>query len=78
MVHEMKIIPEYFQAVINGNKSFEIRRNDRDFSVGDVLLLNEYNAEQNKYTGRRVRVKIIYITNYAQVENYVVMGIKFE
>jgi hypothetical protein len=78
MVHGLKTLPEYFQEVINGNKTFEVRRNDRDYCVGDVLFLNEYDAERKEYSGRRTRLKVTYITNYAQVEDYVVMGIKLE
>ena len=35
MVHELKCWPEYFEAVISGAKTFEVRKNDRDFAVRD-------------------------------------------
>ncbi|MBO5328152.1 MAG: DUF3850 domain-containing protein [Clostridia bacterium] len=38
----LKIKPEYFQAVIDGRKPFEIRKNDRKFKVGDEIVLDEY------------------------------------
>jgi ASC-1-like (ASCH) protein len=75
--HQLKILPEYFQAIAEGEKTFEIRRNDRDYQVGDELFLNEFDPEKQKYTGRREKVKVSYITDYAQVENYIVMGIIF-
>lgn len=78
MTHGLKIQPEYFEAVITGGKTFEIRKNDRDYHVGDKLFLNEFDPVNQQYTGRRTRVIITYITNYAQVDNYVVMGIKNE
>jgi ASC-1-like (ASCH) protein len=46
MIHELKIDPEYFAAVRNGEKQFELRRNDRNFSIGDYLALNEYDRVQ--------------------------------
>ena len=73
MTHELKILPEYFEQVIAGNKPFEIRRNDRDFRIKDKLLLKEWNGE---YTGRETMWTISYITDYAQKENYVVIGIR--
>ena len=42
MIHRLKIKPEYFQAVINGTKPFEIRYNDRNFQKGDRVILEEY------------------------------------
>lgn len=75
MTHELKILPEYFEAVLSRKKSFEIRRDDRDFKVGDTLLLKEYDSIFKVFTGRTVKRKITYITAYAQQEDYIVMAI---
>ena len=40
--HELKIWPEYFDPVEAGLKTFEIRKNDRGFAMGDRLLLREF------------------------------------
>lgn len=74
--HELKILPEYYRAIIEGQKTFEIRNNDRNFQVGDYLILKEFNDE--KYTRQWVAVKVTYITNYEQKEGYVVIGIKLD
>lgn len=37
--HNLKILPQYFEAVINGCKNFEIRKNDRFFKLNDILFL---------------------------------------
>lgn len=73
-VHKLKIEPQYYDALLLGIKTFEIRKNDRDFKVGDILKLSEY--KDGYYTGGSHRAKIIYITDYAQQEGYVVMGIE--
>ena len=57
--HELKILPQYFQAVWNGTKNFELRKNDRDYKVGDILILREYN--NGEYTGSFLKVIVTYI-----------------
>lgn len=73
-IHELKILPEYFEAVVSGDKRFEIRKNDRNYEKGDILRLNEY--QDGQYTGDVHVAEITYITDYAQQDGYVVLGIK--
>ncbi|EFT45779.1 MAG: DUF3850 domain-containing protein [Enterococcus faecalis] len=73
-IHELKILPEYFEAVVSGDKRFEIRKNDRNYKKGDILRLNEY--QEGQYTGDVHVAEITYITDYAQQDGYVVLGIK--
>ena len=35
MIHELKILPEYFNEVQSHNKQFELCKDDRDYRVGD-------------------------------------------
>ena len=44
-IHEVKILPEYFDAVEKGVKTWEYRFNDRNYAVGDVLILHEWKDE---------------------------------
>ena len=77
MIHYLKINSIYFQSIVNNQKKFEIRKNDRNFQIGDYIYLNEWNFENNSYTGRSVKGKIIYMTDYEQKDNYVVFGFDF-
>lgn len=89
MLHELKILPKYYDAVINGMKTFEIRKNDRNYSVGDTLRLREFDkddiyhskwATHSEYTGKECFAVITYIFNLKDFlsidEDYVVIGIK--
>ncbi|MBO0962511.1 DUF3850 domain-containing protein [Neobacillus sp. MM2021_6] len=73
LTHDLKILPEYFSAVREGLKTFEIRKNDRDYQVGDTVELLEY--DRDHYTGDSLLCEITYITNYEQKEGYVVFSI---
>ncbi|MGG1362679.1 RNA-binding protein [Bacillus amyloliquefaciens] len=71
--HHLKILPEYFEALKDGRKTFEIRHDDRGFKERDTLSLNEW---QDGYTGRSIEVDVTYITNFQQQPGNVVLGIK--
>lgn len=75
MVHELKIWPEYFDAVEAGLKTFEIRQDDRGFKSGDVLSLCEYDPADDRYTGRMLRRRVTYTTTFAQRDGYIVMAL---
>lgn len=42
LVHELKVWPEFFDPLDRNEKTFEARRNDRGFKVGDILHLREF------------------------------------
>lgn len=78
MIHAVKQLTVHFNDVISGKKTFEVRLNDRDYRVGDLVALNEYDPENNKYTGRSCLVYIDYILDdklYC-LPGYIVMSIK--
>lgn len=76
-VHELKTWPEYWEPISIGNKTFEIRLNDRNYKVGDYLQLSEFEPGKG-YTGRSLVVKVTYILSVMPFvpEGYVCMGIK--
>lgn len=60
-VHELKIWPPYYEAVAVGEKTFEVRKNDRDFQPGDRLHLREWDPNNKTYTGREIARSITYV-----------------
>lgn len=55
--HELKTIPSFFEEIWRGEKTFEFRKNDRGFTVGDGLILREW-AQSSQYTGREIDVVV--------------------
>ena len=63
MRHTLKTWPVYYWDVVVGAKTFEIRRNDRNFKVGDELVLREYDPDKEVYTGEEIIVYVDYIVS---------------
>ena len=80
-VHYLKIKAEYYTDVEIGLKTFELRKNDRDFQVGDVLMLIKLDDKGNE-TDQVTRVKVTYILKdcpqYGLKEGYAILGISNE
>lgn len=71
-LHELKIKAEYANAKLKGIKPFEIRLNDRDYKVGDIV---KYTCIDSPYVNDKIKDKlyhIVFITDYMQKEGYVV------
>lgn len=77
MTHELKIIPKWFTLVSKGIKNFEIRKNDRDYKIGDTLILKEW--EKGRYTGREIKREVEYVFygdgSYGLAEGYCILGL---
>jgi len=59
--HDLKCVLEPFQAKWDKKKSWEFRKNDRDFQIGDELNEKEYNPETDSYSGREILEEVIWI-----------------
>lgn len=80
--HSLKLDRKYYEASKNGQKTFEIRKNDRDFRVGDILELREYYTSDDgteHYTGRKHNAIITYILDDERYlkPGYVCLGLFF-
>ena len=58
-VHHIKLGATFFEEVASGEKTFELRKNDRGYKKGDILEMMEF--KDGKNTGRTVRVLVTYI-----------------
>ncbi len=58
--HDLKIAPNYFQDIITGKKTFELRKNDRGYKAGDWLMLSPWHPATGYY-GNVIIIPITYI-----------------
>lgn len=70
-----KILPQYFQPVMAGEKNFELRKDEDDIQFGDLLILQEWDGS---YTRREVRRYVKYVlreaAEYGLKEGYCIIG----
>jgi hypothetical protein len=66
MTHIIKSWPQFFGPICEGTRTHELRRNDRDYSIGDTLILKEFEPQSHHYTGRECKAEITSMTSFAQ------------
>lgn len=76
MRHELKVWPKPFKDLLSGGKRAEVRENDRNYDVGDVLVLREFVPAENRYTGRWVQRRVTHIqTGFGLPDGLVVLSL---
>lgn len=79
MEHQLKTIQPFFNDLSGVGKNFEIRKNDRNFKVGDVLILSEYDGKH--LTGIFLKASITYILKdcekFGLKDGFVILGLYF-
>lgn len=77
-VHYLKIKEEYYRDVMIGLKTFELRKNDRNFQVGDILMLIKLDDKGNE-TDQIIKKKVKYVlkdcSQYGLKDGYAILGI---
>ena len=61
--HIVKSWPQFFKPMVDGTKKHDLRKNDRDWKIGDILELQEFDPILGEYTGSVAAMKITFITN---------------
>ncbi|RME30877.1 DUF3850 domain-containing protein [Candidatus Woesearchaeota archaeon] len=67
MRHEKKIWPKYFQKILEGKKTYELRLADWACNEGDILVLREWDPETKAYTGRVIEKEVTYVSKTKDV-----------
>lgn len=86
VTHIVKSWSMFYNDILTGERTSDIRKNDRRYAVGDFLVLREFDPVNNEYTGREQLVEITYmqqnksnpcaISNDALKDGYAVLSIK--
>ena len=62
-VHELKTWRIFFDDLASGMMTFNIRREDRDFGIGDIALFREWLPTEDRFSGRETRKLITYVVH---------------
>lgn len=84
--HALKCNPEIFKRIIDGQKTAEIRFNDRGFQTGDIIKFEAYDKIKKEYLNEMCWCKVTHIFtppttsfdpyDYGIKEGYVMLSIK--
>lgn len=77
MVHELKILPQFYEEVKTGNKNFELRKNDRNYMKNDTIILKAWDGEKyldKEPLKRTVKYLLKDCSEYGLMDGYVILG----
>ncbi len=81
MKHSIKIQQPYLRHILEGKKTFEVRKNDRDYQVGDTIYFmplvdeNGYDVYGNGYTAQLFTITYLH-QGLGMQEGYCILGIE--
>ena len=83
MTHPLKIRADFAGRILSGEKTFEIRKNDRDFQRGDEIVFqvvrlsgSAYEACKEHPLDGKVYTITYVLSGWGLKEGYVALGIK--
>lgn len=79
MTHDIKCWPRYYYKIETGQKTYELRKNDRDYQTGDLLLIQEFQPDTQQYTGRHHLQQVSHILHgpaFGLKKGYCIMSLR--
>lgn len=70
MIIDKKAVPELFEKVLSGEKTFDVRLDRFMCKPGDVLWLREWDPKNQEYTGRDVKKKVTFVLKSKDLEKF--------
>lgn len=72
--HELKVHPQFWDALVSGAKPFDVRRDDRKFKVGDTCLLREYDPSFGFKSTTSVAKRVTYVLAHEDLPAAIAVG----
>jgi ASC-1-like (ASCH) protein len=76
--HNIKILKNYADRILCGEKDFEVRLNDRDYQKDDIILftvIEKDGAEIPGYDGMKRQIKYVH-SGLGMKKGYVILGLR--
>jgi hypothetical protein len=73
--HTVRTFPKFFDPIQDGSMPFHVCKFS-DYRIGDTLIIQEYNPNSGKATGRECRAAITFTSEWQQIRGNVVLGIR--
>ena len=77
--HYLKVWTKQFDAVRRGAKTHEVRKGDKDYRAGDIIIMREFDPHSSEYTGKCLETQVTFITRggtFGIPEDICVMSIR--
>lgn len=75
-VHDIKCDTGPFWLMYRGKKPFDIRQNDRNYQIGDILIIREHDRETGNYIGPYIVALVLStLVGYGIEDGYIAMGL---
>lgn len=82
VIHDIKCWPQYFERLLDGSKTFEVRKNDRGYQAGDRLRIREWEPgstyHASRYTTRELEFAVGFVLSsspLADLGEFVVLSL---
>ena len=63
VTYKLRTYNPYFTDSWEGRKSFDIRQNKRNYKVGDILILQEYDPLLKWWSGKEMECIVLLVLN---------------
>lgn len=70
MIIEKKAVPELFEKVLLGEKTFDARLDRFRCKPGDTLWLREWDPKKKVYTGREIKKEVTFVLKSKDLEKF--------